>query len=100
MRWTRRWTRGPGGGAGSGPGGSKPARSPFGQGAKKALELSLRESLRLKSGEIGVGHLLLGVLRVEDGAGLRVVADHGLDPAAVRRAVEAKLSPSGSARRE
>ncbi|MEU7093598.1 Clp protease N-terminal domain-containing protein [Kitasatospora aureofaciens] len=47
-----------------------------------------------------MGHLLLGVLRVEDGPGLRVVADHGLDPAAVRRAVEAKLSPSGSARRE
>ncbi|MEU6971319.1 Clp protease N-terminal domain-containing protein [Kitasatospora aureofaciens] len=81
-------------------GGPKPARSPFGQGAKKALELSLRESLRLKSGEIAVGHLLLGVLRVEDGPGLRVVADHGLDPAALRRAVEAKLSPSGSARRE
>ncbi|MFJ9776484.1 Clp protease N-terminal domain-containing protein [Kitasatospora sp. NPDC101157] len=73
-------------------GGSKPARSPFGPGAKKALELSLRESLRLKSGEIAVGHLLLGVLRVEDGLGLRMVTDHGLDPAAVRQAVEAKLS--------
>ncbi|MGW2374769.1 Clp protease N-terminal domain-containing protein [Kitasatospora sp. NPDC001683] len=51
---------------------------------------SLRESLRLKSGEIAAGHLLLGVLRVEDGLGLRVVTEHGLDPAAVGLAVEAK----------
>ncbi|WBP91586.1 Clp protease N-terminal domain-containing protein [Kitasatospora cathayae] len=46
--------------------------------------------MRLKSGEIAAGHLLLGVLRVEDGLGLRVVTEHGLDPAAVGLAVEAK----------
>ncbi|MGW6913602.1 Clp protease N-terminal domain-containing protein [Kitasatospora sp. NPDC054939] len=64
---------------------------PFTARAKKALELSLRESLRLKSKEIGSGHLLLGVLREGDGLGAKVVADHGLDFAAVRRAVEAVL---------
>ncbi|MFF2146896.1 Clp protease N-terminal domain-containing protein [Kitasatospora sp. NPDC058190] len=60
--------------------------------AKKALELSLRESLRLKSKEIGVGHLLLGVLREGEGLGALVVAEQGLDTAVVRRAVEAGLA--------
>ncbi|MFE6052422.1 Clp protease N-terminal domain-containing protein [Kitasatospora sp. NPDC056446] len=73
-------------------GGAVSGHIPFTAPAKKALELSLRESLRLKSGEIAVGHLLLGVLREEAGLGARVVADHGLDPAAVRRAVEAELA--------
>ncbi|MFD7903126.1 Clp protease N-terminal domain-containing protein [Kitasatospora sp. NPDC059722] len=71
---------------------AKPARSRFGSGAKKALELSLRESLRLKSGQIAVGHLLLGVIREGDGLGARVIVDHGLDLGAVRQAVEAKLA--------
>ncbi|MEV7780774.1 Clp protease N-terminal domain-containing protein [Kitasatospora sp. NPDC088351] len=66
-------------------------RTPFTAGAKKALELSLRESLRLKSGRIAVGHLLLGVIREGEGTGARVIADHGLDPAVLRRAVDAVL---------
>jgi ATP-dependent Clp protease ATP-binding subunit ClpA len=64
---------------------------PFTARAKKVLELSLRESLRLKSGEIAVGHLLLGVLREGEGLGARVIAEHGLDPKAVREAVERKV---------
>ncbi len=66
-------------------------RSPFTARARKAVELSLRESLRLKSGHIAVGHLLLGVLREGEGLGARVIADHGLDFAAVRRAVEVAI---------
>ncbi|MET8626503.1 Clp protease N-terminal domain-containing protein [Kitasatospora sp. NPDC004669] len=73
-------------------GGAAGGRIPFTARAKKALELSLRESLRMKSGEIAVGHLLLGVLREGEGLGARVIADHGLDPAAVRQAVEAELA--------
>ncbi|MFE5583432.1 Clp protease N-terminal domain-containing protein [Kitasatospora sp. NPDC056531] len=73
-------------------GGATGGHVPFAARAKKALELSLRESLRMKSGEIAVGHLLLGVLREGEGLGARVITDHGLDPAAVRRAVEAKLA--------
>ncbi|MFD0278549.1 Clp protease N-terminal domain-containing protein [Kitasatospora sp. NPDC127111] len=69
----------------------KGRRSPFTARARKVLELSLRESLRLKSGRIGVGHLVLGVLREGEGLGARVVADHGLDFAALRGAVEARL---------
>ncbi|MEV0532160.1 Clp protease N-terminal domain-containing protein [Kitasatospora sp. NPDC050463] len=71
---------------------SKGGRVPFTPRAKKVLELSLRESLRLKSGHIAVGHLLLGVIREGDGLGARVIADHGLDFAALRRAVDATLS--------
>ncbi|MFI9330836.1 Clp protease N-terminal domain-containing protein [Kitasatospora sp. NPDC052868] len=70
---------------------SKGRRGPFTARAKKTLELSLRESLRLKSGHIAVGHLLLGLMREGDGLGARVIVDHGLDAAAVRRAVEARL---------
>ncbi|MBV2151657.1 Clp protease N-terminal domain-containing protein [Kitasatospora sp. SUK 42] len=73
-------------------GGAGGGHIPFTARAKKVLELSLRESLRLKSGEIAVGHLLLGVLREGEGLGARVIADHGLDAAAVRRAVEATLT--------
>ncbi|MFB8169460.1 Clp protease N-terminal domain-containing protein [Kitasatospora purpeofusca] len=66
-------------------------RSPFTAPARKAVELSLRESLRMKSGHIAVGHLLLGVLREGEGLGARVVADHGLDLAEVRREVEVAM---------
>ncbi|MER7752932.1 Clp protease N-terminal domain-containing protein [Kitasatospora sp. NPDC097643] len=70
---------------------SVPVRGRFSPRAKKVLELPLREALRLKSGEIAVGHLLLGVIREGEGLGVRVLVDHGLDLAAVRRKVEAAL---------
>ena len=76
----RGWFKGEGGG-----------RTQFTGRARKVIELSLRESLRLGSGDIGVGHLVLGLLREGQGLGSRVIADHGLDPATVRRAVEAEL---------
>ncbi|MFJ8476581.1 Clp protease N-terminal domain-containing protein [Kitasatospora sp. NPDC094011] len=73
-------------------GGSVGGHIPFSSPAKKTLELSLREALRLKSKEITLGHLLLGLLREGEGLGVLVIADHGLDPSAVRRAVEAELA--------
>ncbi|MFJ1702783.1 Clp protease N-terminal domain-containing protein [Kitasatospora sp. NPDC088346] len=71
--------------------GGRGGRSPFTARARKTLELSLRESRRLESGRIATGHLVLGLLREGEGLGARVIADHGLDFAAVRRAVEATL---------
>ncbi len=59
--------------------------------AKKALELSLRETLALKSRVIEPGHLLLGLLREGEGSAVRVIRDHGLDPGALRTAVLATL---------
>lgn len=41
-------------------------RGRFEPGAKKALELSLREALELRHGYIGTEHLLLGLLRTGD----------------------------------
>ncbi|WP_354642549.1 Clp protease N-terminal domain-containing protein [Kitasatospora camelliae] len=66
-------------------------RSPFDARARKVLELSLRETLRLRGKSIAPGHLLLGILREGEGLAARVLADHGLDPDALRRKVEAGL---------
>ncbi|WP_035796114.1 Clp protease N-terminal domain-containing protein [Kitasatospora mediocidica] len=66
-------------------------RRPWTRQAKKALELSLRETLALKQRAIRPGHLVLGLIRENEGLAARVVRDHGLDPAAVRTAVLATL---------
>ena len=47
-----------------------PALIPFDGGAKKALELTFREALRLGHNYIGTEHLLLALLEQEDAAGL------------------------------
>lgn len=52
---------------------------PFSPSAKKALELSLREALQLGHNHIGSGHLLLGLLREEDGTAAGVLAELGVD---------------------
>jgi hypothetical protein len=46
-----------------GPGGKRGGKPRFGRGAKKTLELSLREALHLGHNYIGTEHLLLGILR-------------------------------------
>lgn len=55
--------------------------------AKKVLELSLRESLELGCSYIGTEHLLLGLIRVGDGAGVDVLAGLGTEAEAVRAKV-------------
>jgi ATP-dependent Clp protease ATP-binding subunit ClpA len=53
---------------------------PFTPRAKKALELSLRESLALGQNYIGTGHLLLGLIRKGgDGVGPEIVVGLGAD---------------------
>ncbi|GAB2452807.1 Clp protease N-terminal domain-containing protein [Xylanimonas ulmi] len=64
---------------------------PFTADAKKALELALREAIRLGSAGIDGGHLLLGILRGGSPAAsaLRAaLAQAGSDDAALRAAVE------------
>ena len=46
--------------------------------AKKVLELSLREALRLKHNYIGTEHLLLGLIREGEGLGALVLTDAGI----------------------
>lgn len=59
---------------------------PVERGTRKALELALREALRMRHGYIGCEHLLLGLLH--DGAAAHVLRDLGVDQAASRVIVE------------
>ena len=64
---------------------------PFTPRAKKVLELSLREAVALKSGSIGDGHIVLGLLREGDGLAMKVLTDRGIDAAALRQEIRASL---------
>ena len=81
-----------------GPGALERGRRPRGSNipispdGKKALELSLREALRLGDREIGEEHVLLGVLR--EGGADDLLRSVGAEPAALRDA----LSPAASRR--
>jgi len=59
--------------------------------AKKVLELSLREAVRLRHKHIGAEHILLGLIREGDGLAARVIFDAGIDPDDLRRAVLTRL---------
>jgi ATP-dependent Clp protease ATP-binding subunit ClpA len=61
---------------------------PFGADAKKTLELSLREALRLGDRFIGVEHVLLGLLRASDSVAVGILGLLGVDTADLRRVVE------------
>ncbi|MFF4773990.1 Clp protease N-terminal domain-containing protein [Microtetraspora fusca] len=65
----------------------------FDRGAKKALELSLREALALKCKEIRDGHILLGLLREAEGLGARVISSSGIDIPSLRIELEQLLAP-------
>jgi ATP-dependent Clp protease ATP-binding subunit ClpA len=66
---------------------AKGGHIPFSKRAKKVLELSLREALRLGHGYIGEGHLLLGLLREGDGLGVQVLVAAGVDLPVLREEV-------------
>jgi ATP-dependent Clp protease ATP-binding subunit ClpA len=67
---------------------------PFTARAKKALELSLREALRLRHTSIGTGHILLGLIGEAQGTAARVLTELGVELEAVRRQVH-DLAPAG-----
>ena len=60
---------------------------PFTPRAKKVLELSMREAIQLNHGYIGTEHILLGMLRANEGVAIQVLAKLGAEPAAVRQSV-------------
>jgi ATP-dependent Clp protease ATP-binding subunit ClpA len=68
----------------------KAGHLPLTKRAKKVLELSLREAVRVKSAEINSGHLLMGLLRDGEGLGAELLRDGGLDVDGLR-AETAKL---------
>lgn len=82
-RWFRRRRPAARGGCRRGRAGNHLSFTPR---SKAALELALRESVRMRSREITAAHLVLGVLRTE-GLAARVVTLLGVRPDDVRRAL-------------
>jgi ATP-dependent Clp protease ATP-binding subunit ClpA len=73
---------------------------PFTPRAKKVLELSMEEANELGHNYLGTEHLLLGLLRENDGVAARVLLDLGLKLEEVRNEVLDLLgAESGNARR-
>jgi hypothetical protein len=70
--------------------GPSPELIPYDGAAKKVLELTFREALRLGHNYVGTEHLLLALLEHEDGRG--VLAGLGVDKAAVEAFVAAALA--------
>src|SRR3954470_8136175 len=69
---------------------SVPALIPFDAHAKKALELTFREALRMNNNHVGTEHILLALLELEDGTGVR--AGLGVDKAGAEAAIAAALA--------
>lgn len=67
-----------------------PELIPFDASAKKALELTFREALRLGHGFVGTEHILLALLELENGAGL--LSGLGVDKAATEATVSEALA--------
>jgi hypothetical protein len=73
---------------------------PFTPRAKKVLELSLREAMRLDHLYIGTEHILLGLLREGHGVAVVMLTKLGAAPDEVREAVYKLLSSHESPRRK
>ncbi len=68
---------------------------PFTPRAKKVLELALREALSLGHNYIGTEHILLGLIREEEGVATRILLDLDADPEKIRNEVMQLLSGPG-----
>jgi ATP-dependent Clp protease ATP-binding subunit ClpC len=73
---------------------------PFTPRAKKALELSLRESLQLGQNYIGTGHLLLGLIRQGDDVAVQILGGLGADLTDLRARVTQEMADRPEAEEE
>ena len=73
--------------AGPGQPGSQKGHLPFTPRAKKILQLSLREAIALGHAYIGTEHILLGLLRADEGVAMQVLNGLGVGPIRVRQKV-------------
>lgn len=64
---------------------------PFSPRAKKLLELSLREAIRLHQNFIAPEHIMLGLLREGNGLAARILADHKINFDTLRTELERSL---------
>ncbi|MFI1567797.1 Clp protease N-terminal domain-containing protein [Streptomyces sp. NPDC020490] len=71
---------------------------PYGSAAKKVLELTFREALRLGHNYVGTEHILLALLEFENGTG--VLADLGIGKPAVEAEVAKALARYAQAPKE
>src|ERR1700754_4193530 len=71
---------------------------PFTPRAKKLLELSLREALQLGHNYIGTEHILLGLVRENEGVAARILLDFDADSDKIRNEVIRMLSGPGGRR--
>ncbi len=69
-------------------------RPRFTAGARKSLELGLREAIRAHSDSIRSEHIALGVLRADDVAVVLLLRQLGVDKAALRADIESRLRRS------
>lgn len=60
---------------------------PFTPRAKKVLELSMREAIQLNHSYIGTEHILLGMVRANEGVANQILTKLGAEPAQVRQSV-------------
>jgi len=70
----------------------KSGQIPFTPRAKKVLELALRESVSLGHNHIGTEHILLGIVRENEGVASRILLDFDADAEKVRNEVIRSLS--------
>jgi ATP-dependent Clp protease ATP-binding subunit ClpC len=68
---------------------------PFTPRTKRVLELSLREAMSLGHNYIGTEHILLGIVRENEGVAARILLDFGADAEKVRNEVIRMLSGPG-----
>ena len=68
---------------------------PFTPRAKKVLELAMEEAQNLKHNYMGTEHLLLGLIREEEGIAARVLQNLGADLGKIRDAVISQLEGMG-----
>jgi ATP-dependent Clp protease ATP-binding subunit ClpC len=68
---------------------------PFTPRAKKVLELALREALSLGHNYIGTEHILLGLVRENEGVAARILLDFDADAEKIRNEIIRMLSGSG-----
>jgi ATP-dependent Clp protease ATP-binding subunit ClpA len=69
-----------------------PGQIPFTPRSKKVLELALREALALGHNYIGTEHVLLGLMRENEGVAAHILRDFGADADAVRDRVVGMLA--------
>jgi hypothetical protein len=75
-----------------------PPLIPFDQQAKKTLELTFREALRLGHNYVGTEHILLALLELEDGSG--VLTGLGIDKAAAEASITAAVAAIAAEREQ